>query len=58
MFFLTLIIISQSLLMKKVSKAVDTYMIEYIQSSKMKKKRREERRKRRAKEMRDAIRGK
>jgi uncharacterized membrane protein len=35
MMVLTLIILSQSLLMKKVSKAVDTYMLEYIHSSKM-----------------------
>lgn len=56
MMVLTLIIISQSLLMKKVSKAVDTYMLEYIHSSKMRRKRRDERRRKRAKEMAEAMR--
>lgn len=55
MIILTFIILGQSFLMRKVGKAVDEYMLEYIHSSKVKRQKREERRKKRALEMRDAI---
>jgi len=55
MLFLAFTILGQSMMMKKVSKAVDQYMLEYIHSSKVRRERREIRRKERARQMRAAT---
>ena len=55
MLFLAFTILGQSLMMKKVSKAVDQYMLEYIHSSRVRRERREMRRKERARQMRAAT---
>lgn len=55
MVLLTLVIVGQSFLMRKVGRAVDDYMLEYIHSSRVRRQKREQRRRKRAREMRDAL---
>ena len=57
MLLLSCVILGQSFLVKKVSKAVDHYMMDYIHSTKVRRERREARRRARAKEMAAAAAG-
>lgn len=51
MFFVMIALFSQSIMMCQITRAVEEYMMEYINSSKLKREMDEERKKRQAKEL-------